>query len=29
MRCPFPGDLFARFPQLRAMYLSWNELSVS
>ncbi|KAL4419313.1 hypothetical protein ABPG77_006001 [Micractinium sp. CCAP 211/92] len=27
MRCPFPGDLFARFPQLRAMYLSWNELS--
>ncbi|KAL4423669.1 hypothetical protein ABPG75_000970 [Micractinium tetrahymenae] len=27
MKCPFPGDLFARFPQLRALYLSWNELS--
>lgn len=27
MKCDFPGDLFVQFPNLRALFLSWNEFT--
>lgn len=29
MSCPFPGDLFVKFPKMQMLYLSYNEFSVS